>query len=645
MPTHAFSPEVQSVLDDYVAAALRPSTKPVEVGETTIKVLYPYPSPSDWRDCWIYFLLIDRFQNPNNNPATTWNKKYGFRQGGTFKGVQAQLGYLQELGVNAIWLSPVLKNTRPEIDGFAYAYPGYNTQDFFSLEGRFASDGTEATAEIELVELVDEAHARGIYIIIDIVLNHAGRVFDYFRQNQVQSSFEDHQLLYGPPGNEPPIRWMDGLGDCRSDWQDATSPAGVGPDDSVWPIDLQRPDFFRRRGSKDSDIPLPPQHYVPGDFSVMRQLCVEYDASVPGQEAIREQYGIYPVLNILIRAYQYLIAKYDIDGFRIDTVKYVRSDMIETFCNAMREFALSAGKQNFFTFGEVYDNDTMINEFIGRNSPSDQGFGMDSALDFPLFFQLPAVIKALGSNPPGVETIAALFSSRNKAEEGQISSHGEAGKYFVSFIDNHDQNARFNTSGTPPEQVAMALALLFTLQGIPCVYYGTEQGLQGTIDGLDACESVREAIWGNIPNPFDTASSYYRSLQAIASVRQADPALRYGRLYFREVSANCHDFGQSSGAGGLIAFSRILSNREVLVVANTSSSNRFSGSILCDVDLNRSGKTFTITYSNQGTVGSNETAIAPGVIYAGSSSASSPQIASLPLVLAPWEIQILTPGK
>jgi glycosidase len=382
---------------------------------------------------------------------------------------------------------------------------------------------------------------------------------------------------------------------------------------------------------------------VPGDFGVMRQLCAEYDASVPGQEALRDQYGVYPVLSILIRAYQYLMAKYDIDGYRIDTVKYVRGDMIATFGNAMREFALSAGKRNFFTFGEIYDSDGTIDQFVGRNGPDTQGFGIDSALDFPLFFQLPAVIKSLGPNPPGVESVAALFKNRNIAEEGQISSHGEAGKYFVSFIDNHDQNARFNAPGTPPEQVSMALALLFTLQGIPCVYYGTEQGLQGTIDGLDACESVREAMWGNQPQPFNPASNFYRSLRAIAALRQGDAALRYGRLYFREVSGNGHDFGPSTGAGGMIAFSRILSGREVLVVANTSGSNAFNGAVLCDVDINRTGTAFTIAYSNKGNTGTGHTTIGPGVIYAGTSSSPSSRIASLPILLAPWEVHILVP--
>lgn len=642
MPIQAFSADVQTAIDAFLAAARSASSKPVPVDGTTVQVPYPYPSPADWRDCWIYFLMVDRFNNPAAAPHFDWNRKYGFRQGGTFEGVRAQLPYLQRLGVKAIWLSPVVKNTRPEIDGFAYAYPGYNAQDFLNLEGRFASDGTEATAEVELQALVQEAHARGIYVVVDIVLNHAGRVFDYVWQNQVQSTFTDDQLLYGPPGNEPPIQWMNGFGTPRGDWQNAVDPAGAAQDDAVWPLDLQRPVFFRRRGSKDSDSPGPPLNYVPGDFGTMRQLVVEYDGTAPGQEPLRDLYGISPVLSILIRAYQYLMAKYDIDGYRIDTVKYIRADMIATFGNAMREFAQSAGKRNFFTFGEIYDTDATIDQFVGRNAADNQGFGIDAALDYPLFFKLPSVIKSLGSNPPGVETIAQVFNDRKAAEQGQISSHGEAGKYFVSFIDNHDQNARFNAPGTPVEQVTMALAVLFGLQGIPCVYYGTEQGLQGTIDGLDALESVREALWGK-PNAFDSTAPMYVEIQKIVAVRMSEAALRYGRLYFREVSGNRTDFGQSTGAQGIIAFSRILSNREVLVIANTSGSQSFSGSVLVDIDINRTGRAMRIAYSNKQKSGTQTTGIAPGTIYSSGSAPVATQVASLPLSLDPWEVQILAP--
>ena len=57
----------------------------------------------------------------------------------------------------------------------------------------------------------------------------------------------------------------------------------------------------------------------------------------------------------MIRAYQYVIARYDIDGFRIDTLRYLQGNLPQLFGNSVREFALSIGKKNFFTFGEVFD--------------------------------------------------------------------------------------------------------------------------------------------------------------------------------------------------------------------------------------------------------------------------------------------------
>jgi hypothetical protein len=469
-------------------------------------------------------------------------------------------------------------------------------------------------------------------VILDIVLNHAGRVFDYVYNGAVTSGFVDSGVMNGPPGSEPPIQWMTGLGISRSDWTNTLpAPAGLSVDDAVWGTDLQRADFFRRRGTKLSDTPGP-DGFVHGDFGSMRQMVHEYNAAVPGLEALRAKYGPMPVLSILVKSYQYLVAQFDFDGFRIDTVKYMRPDIVETFGNAMREFALSIGKRNFFTYGEIYDDENEIDQFIGRNSGDVDGFGMDAALDFPLFYKLANVVKGFG----GVETIRAVFENRKAAEKDMISSHGEAGKYFVSFLDNHDQNQRFNAPGTPPAQIYMGLAVLVGLQGIPCVYYGTEQGLVGTNDGaghstLGAMESVREAIWGKTPIAFDDGNSYFAQLKAIVAVRGGEPALRYGRLYFRDVSGDGVNFGPSSGAGGVIAFSRILTDREVVVVANTGFGTPFNGWVQVDFDLNGSGRTFKIAYSNMGTVASPAARVGPGTQ------------AALSVALAPMEVQILSP--
>ena len=96
--------------------------------------------------------------------------------------------------------------------------------------------------------------------------------------------------------------------------------------------------------------------------------------------------------RFLIRAYQYVIARYDVDAFRIDTLRYLKGGLPRLFGNSMREFALSISKKNLFTFGEVLDanDETDIARFIGRNT-SDQTntdmVGVDAALELPIVQQ------------------------------------------------------------------------------------------------------------------------------------------------------------------------------------------------------------------------------------------------------------------
>ena len=115
--------------------------------------------------------------------------------------------------------------------------------------------------------------------------------------------------------------------------------------------------------------------------------------------------------------------------------------------------------------------------------------------------------------PPYVVILNGGQQRRKQLEAGLLSSHGEAGRYFVSFLDNHDQHQRFAHPDTPQKQVLIGLACLFTLQGIPAVYYGTEQGLRGTVDAdgspdLTANESSREALWGK-PDAFSRNSELF----------------------------------------------------------------------------------------------------------------------------------------
>jgi glycosidase len=548
MPTSLFSADLQAVLD--AATAQTPA------GQAA------FPSPADWRDQWIYFLMVDRFNNAAAAPAhPPFDDPGCFQyQGGKFSGVQAQLRYIKGLGAGAIWLSPVLKNTSFDQG----SYHGYGIQDFLRANPFFAD--VEANADQELRDLVDAAHAAGLYVIFDIVLNHMGDVFAYASNpGGSDASYSDNRM---------DVLWRDAGGHANAAFTSPGAVANPTGDELVWPVELQQNEYFRRQGD-----PAPYDDTV-GDFPPFKQLSTwEND-----------------VQRFLIRAYQYVIARYDIDGFRIDTLRYLKGDLAQIFGNSMREFALSIGKKNFFTFGEVLDGseEADIARFIGRNT-ADKGdkVGVDAALDYPLYNTLVPVVK--GSSAP--QAMVAMYQLRKTTEQDILSSHGDATRFFVTFLDNHDNRARIRyipPDGVPiyDDQVTAGLACLLALPGIPCVYYGTEAGLHGA--GSDP--AVREALWGG-PG-FVAANPFYVQIQKVAAVRASQAALRYGRFYFRPISGDQRTFGISNTQPGVLAFARILNDQEVVVVANFSTTAPQSVWVILEANLSAAGDNFAVLYSN-----------------------------------------------
>ena len=524
----------------------------------------PYPSPADWRDQIIYFLLVDRFDNPRQAPVHQPfdDPNYFAFQGGSFDGVRAQLGYIKELGAGAIWLAPVLKNLQWDQG----SYHGYGIHDFLSAEPRFATN--PASADDELRALVDDAHQHGLFVIFDIVLNHVGNVFAY-QGGADQAAFQPAPI---------PVEWRDANGIPNPAWTAVETVPVKPPDALVWPTELQLNAYFRRQGN-----PAPGGDDTIGDFASLKQMRTD-DPNL--QDA-------------LIAAYQYVIARYDVDGFRIDTLRYLKGDLPRIFGNAMREFALTIGKENFFTFGEVLDQNAEqdIAKFVGRNTQDPtlpQFVGVDAALDYPLFNALKPVVK--GFAPPSAVT--DVYQQRKTIEANILSSHGDATRYFVTFVDNHDMKERIryvdpNAPTRYDDQVTMGIACLYSLPGVPCLYYGTEQGLHG--HGSDP--AVREALWGG-PG-FDPNNAFYTQLEDIASKRASMPALRYGRFYMRPISGDGHTFGISRFNGGVLAFSRILSDSEITVVANTNTTQQMPVWVIVDSQLTQANGATQLIYSNK----------------------------------------------
>ena len=602
MPNSLFSPDFQAVF-----------TQARDTGGTP----RAFPSPADWRDQWIYFLMVDRFNNPDarlrHDPFDDPNF-FGF-QGGTFAGIQDQLPYIKGLGAGAIWLSPVLTNTGFE-DG---TYHGYGIRDFLHAFPKFARD--PAHVDDELRSLVDTAHALGLYVILDIVLNHTGNVFAYVCDPGEDTCTNNGGAVADFRSSARQIQWRDAAGNARADWPDIATIPGPPTDALVWPLELHNNDFYRRQGQ-----PGPGDDTV-GDFASLKQFRTDLVA----------------LQQFLIRAYQYVIARFDIDGLRIDTLRYLKGGFPLLFGNSIREFALSIGKKNFFTFGEVFvgDAEEEIARFIGRTTTDQTDMvGVDAALDYPLFFNLKPVVK--GFSPPS--DLVGMYQFRKQVEADVLSSHGDATRYFVTFLDNHDvkERIRFVQAGDEhkfDDQVTLGLACLYSLPGIPCLYYGTEQGLHGV--GSDP--AVREALWGGPGFPQD--SFYYQQINRIARIRASTPALRYGRFYFRPISGDGQQFGVSSFAQGVLAFSRILMDQEVVVAANTSTTEGRSFDVIVDATLNAVGAQFQVLYSNKPATN------VPGLVQekaAGSvtvqevdGSTGTGPLRSIRVELAPLEVLIL----
>jgi glycosidase len=578
-----------------------------------------HPSPADWRDLWIYFILVDRFANATGAaPAAPWDSEYGGFQGGTLAGIRGRLDFIRGLGAGAVWLSPCLKNRASD----AGSYHGYGIQDFARVEPRFCSDTARARADpavgdAELRSLVDAAHELGLYVILDIVLNHAGDVFAY-----------DGFGAVAPWRSAPtyPIHWRAEDGTPNPAW--ATAPVDAPPDAAVQPAALRRDDAFRRLGNAFEGSPDPT---TSGDFDSLKELVTELVVD-----------GRYPVRDALIDCYADVIRRFDVDGFRIDTLMYVEPQFARSFGNAMREYALALGKRNFFTFGEIWSDEARISAFIGRHaSDPDDLVGVDAALDYPLFGTLHGVLKPVAGPP--ARALADMYRARHDIEQAVMSSHGDASRFFVTFLDNHDQHERwrYEQPGDPTRydaQVTLGLASLFCLQGVPCVYYGTEAGLHGA---GDAPEAVRQALWAS-PDAFALDRCFGPALVQLSALRDQHAALRYGRQYFRPVSGDGVHYGHSPYPAGVTAWSRILADTELLIAANTSTADGWSGSVLVDLGLHTDGHAASLLYSNSLSPAQPGAIVtAPATVTDERDATTSGTIASIDVRLLPMEIQII----
>ena len=595
-----------------------------------------HPSPADWRDEVLYFLLVDRFSDAQESSRSRldrnqrssarppgsdgqdwrwdrWAESGAHRwQGGTIQGVASKLDYLQQLGISTIWISPVFKQ-RGHLDTFH----GYGIQHFLDVDPHF---GTRQ----DLVDLVEAAHQRGMRIILDIIFNHSGF-------NWLYPDDEDQPAYRHFPAHYDFGAWLGREGEVVGNSLDST-------EQGVWPAELQDPNCYTRAGFGSLGAgSLDDAHaeHKRTDFFTLRDFALDN----PG------------VLSNLAECYKYWIALTDCDGFRIDTLKHVSFEDGRNFCGEIKEFAANLGKADFFLVGEVAGGDYAQDRYLDV-----LGHNLNAALDIgDMRPTLQNVAKGL--------THAAAYFNGFDAGDAEMGSHRNLGQRHVSILDDHDHvfgsKIRFSSEAASDTQVVAGVALQLFSLGIPCIYYGTEQAFAGPEDserrylpawngGDHADRYLREAMFGplhprrsgldGIPpdgdtdpdlpgfGPFGTAGAHcfdadfatYRRIASLVRIRQQYPVLRQGRQYLRPTSIFDGPF-EFRGPGEILAWSRLLSDEEALCVINTHGTLMRGADVLVDAILNSQDGAMTV-------IASTAAAVVPA-----SGSVSHPVGATLPV--------------
>jgi glycosidase len=525
-----------------------------------------FSSDREWREEFIYFLMVDRFQDDVPRPVAGGpSRSTGISTpntffGGKINGITRNLDYIAGLGCSAIWLSPVFENN-PD------SYHGYDINNYLAIDSRF---GTKQ----DLIDLVDAAHSfkkNGdpfpMRVILDVVINHSGD--NWFYEGGFRYFYFNDQVFP--------------FGDFRRG-------------DRPIPIELRDKDMYHRRGEmRDFDNAPENEH---GDISGLKDFANDDDSV--GSE----------VINALIAAHCFWIREADVDGFRVDAVKHMGELACARFCSNIREYAYSLGKRGFFLFGEVASpSDEVYNRYIGQNTSKLDGsknvfFGLDSVLDFRLAEGVfgdenNAPLRDVLKGNKGPQT---LFN-RIESQRERALNRGEIGRYLVTFVDNHDSfwqpTGRFAHDASD-DQVIGALGFLLCALGTPCIYYGSEQGFSGHGGDNEMREAMFDKTGGGM-SLLNPDCRIYQEVAKISDVMRAQEPLRFGRMYYRQISGDGQTFGFPFGSTYTLAFSRLLYGQEVLVAYNVADQSR-QDRVVVDATLHPDPSQMKFLHGKTGTV-------------------------------------------
>ena len=371
----------------------------------------------------LYMLMPDRFaQGAGHNPQVKGMRTYkedrsqpSLRHGGDLNGIREHLDYFCDLGVTALWLTPVLENDSPDSKNGFSTYHGYATTDYYKVDPRFGSNE-------DYRRLVDEAHAKGLKVVMDMIFNHSG--------------FE-HPWTKDMPSK---------------DWLNTPE----------WLKDEQKGKYLQ------TSYKLTP---VKDPYASKIDLKETTEGwFVPTMPDLNQHNP--HLMRYLIQNSIWWIETVGIDGIRMDTYPYAYADAMAQWMKELNE-----EYPYFNTVGETWVTEPAYTAAWQKDSKlSKDNSYLKTVMDFSFFDKL---------NQAKNEETDAWWNGLNRIYGSFVYDYLYPNPSSVmAFIDNHDTD-RFLGNGRDTLALKQALALLLTVKRIPQIYYGTEILMNGTKEVTD----------------------------------------------------------------------------------------------------------------------------------------------------------------
>ena len=441
-------------------------------------------TPFVWEGANLYFLLTDRFNNGDQTNDINYNrtketgKLRGF-EGGDIKGITQKIneGYFTDLGINAIWLSPIVEQIHGGTDegtGATYGFHGYWTKDWTSLDANF---GTKEN----LQELVTVAHKKGIRIVLDAVINHTGPVTQndaVWPQDWVRT---EPQCNYQSYKSTITCTLVKNLPDIKTENNEKVE------------LPVQLVEKWKAEGRLEQE---------------MKELDTFFN---------RTGYPRAPRFYIMKWLTDY-ITEFGIDGYRVDTVKHTEEYVWQEFKDIC-DYTFSKWKENnpekvlddnaFYLVGEVY------NYAVSNGQYFDFGDKKVNYFDNSFHSLINFEFKTDANNK-----YEMIFSKYSKILKSDLKGYGT-----LNYLSSHDDSGPFDAKRNKPFETATKLLLA---PGTSQVYYGDESARSLVIEGTVGDATLRSNMnWDNINNDYKT-KEILKHWQKIGKFRANHPAIGAG---------------------------------------------------------------------------------------------------------------------